>query len=316
MAKVLITGGAGFIGGHCARKFRDAGWEVKLFDCVSIEEDDPLVHSGCTVQNGDVRDEQAVNRAIEGCDAVVHLAAVVSVPQSIENPAETMDINVQGTQNILNASQRSNLRHVIIASSAAVYGEQEMMPVDEAVAVEPLSPYGESKVRNERDVVSARNEGLNAIALRFFNVYGPKQSYESGYASLIPLFVNKMIRKEQPEIHGDGLQSRDFIHVDDLANAIVKLATLSERFPTPVANVATQTQTSVLEIFEAIDYHLTKKHHYPSIRPQFISTRAGDIKHSCGSNSRLKATIDWVPNVDLKDGLSELVDEGIRSSLE
>lgn len=316
MAKVLITGGAGFIGGHCARKFRDAGWEVKLFDCASIEEDDPLVHSGCTVQNGDVRDEQAVNRAIEGCDAVVHLAAVVSVPQSIENPAETMDINVQGTQNILNASQRSNLRHVIIASSAAVYGEQEMMPVDEAVAVEPLSPYGESKVRNERDVVSARNEGLNAIALRFFNVYGPKQSYESGYASLIPLFVNKMIRKEQPEIHGDGLQSRDFIHVDDLANAIVKLATLSERFPTPVANVATQTQTSVLEIFEAIDYHLTKKHHYPSIRPQFISTRAGDIKHSCGSNSRLKATIDWVPNVDLKDGLSELVDEGIRSSLE
>ena len=254
MAKVLITGGAGFIGGHCARKFRDAGWEVKLFDCASIEEDDPLVHSGCTVQNGDVRDEQAVNRAIEGCDAVVHLAAVVSVPQSIENPAETMDINVQGTQNILNASQRSNLSHVIIASSAAVYGEQEMMPVDEAVAVEPLSPYGESKVRNERDVVSARNEGLNAIALRFFNVYGPKQSYESGYASLIPLFVNKMIRKEQPEIHGDGLQSRDFIHVDDLANAIVKLATLSERFPTPVANVATQTQTSVLEIFEAIDY--------------------------------------------------------------
>ena len=178
MAKVLITGGAGFIGGHCARKFRDAGWEVKLFDCVSIEKDDPLVHSGCTVQNGDVRDEQAVNRAIEGCDAVVHLAAVVSVPQSIENPAETMDINVQGTQNILNASQRSNLSHVIIASSAAVYGEQEMMPVDEAVAVEPLSPYGESKVRNERDVVSARNEGLNAIALRFFNVYGPKQSYD------------------------------------------------------------------------------------------------------------------------------------------
>jgi UDP-glucose 4-epimerase len=316
MAKVLITGGAGFIGRHCAREFLDAGWEVRLFDCVPVEEEDPLVKSGCSVQNGDVRDEQAVELAMEDCDAIVHLAAVVSVPQSMEDPDETMDINVRGTRNILNASQRLNLSHVIIASSAAVYGEHGTMPLDEAAKLEPFSPYGESKVHNEKDVVRARKEGLNAIALRFFNVYGPNQSNASGYASLIPLFVEKMIRGEQPQIHGDGLQSRDFIHVSDLANAIVKLSTLSECFPIPVANVATQTQTSVLDIFETINEHLTLTHHYDSVQPQFISPRAGDITHSCGSNARLKSTIDWLPNVDLNDGLRKLIDEGMRSSLQ
>ena len=316
MAKVLITGGAGFIGRHCAQKFLDAGWEVRLLDSVPIEENDFLVISGCSVLNGDVRDEQAVERAIKDCDAVVHLAAVVSVPQSMEDPEKTMDINVRGTRNILEASQRLNLNHVIIASSAAVYGENGTIPLDEKTILKPFSPYGESKVHNEIDVERARKAGLNAIALRFFNVYGSNQSNVSGYASLIPSFIEKMIRREQPQIHGDGLQSRDFIHVSDLANAIVKLSTLSERFPAPVANVATQTQTTVMDIFETINDHLIQTHHYASIQPQFISARAGDITHSCGSNARLKSTIDWLPSVKVNDGLRQLIDEKIRGSLQ
>ncbi len=308
MARVLITGGAGFIGRHCARHFLNHGWDVRLFDCVSIEDEDPLVESGCSVQIGDVRDEKAVDLAMKDCDAVVHLAAVVSVPESIQNPGKTIDINVGGTRNVLASAQRLGLTHAIFASSAAVYGEQGTLPLDEATALESLSPYGESKITNEKDVETARNHGLNAIALRFFNVYGPGQSISSGYASLIPLFIDRLIQCERPTIFGDGMQTRDFIHVDDLTNAIVKLASLSKPYSVSVANVATQTQTSVLDVFKVINQHLVLNHHLPSMLPEFSSPRQGDIIHSYGSISKLQSIIEWQPQVGLEEGLSTLIE--------
>ena len=313
MARVLITGGAGFIGRHCARRFLERGWEVSLFDCAPIENDDPLVESGCIVHLGDVRDQQAVGLAMEGCDAVVHLAARVSVPESVQNPVETMEINVGGTRNVLAAAQRLGLSHAVFASSAAVYGEQGALPITEANSLEPLSPYGESKIINEKDVATARNQGLNAIALRFFNVYGPGQSISSGYASLIPLFIDRLIRRQPPTIFGDGEQTRDFIHVEDLTHAIVKLASLSTPYVVPVANVATQTQTSVLDVFKVINQHLVLNHHMPSMQPEFSSPRQGDIMHSYGSISKLKSVIDWQPQVGLKEGLSALIEHQKRS---
>ena len=313
MARVLITGGAGFIGRHCARRFVDQGWDVTLFDYAPIEDDDPLVESGCAVHIGDVRDQQAVGLAMQGCDAVVHLAALVSVPESIENPDKTMDINVRGTQNVLAAAQRLGLAHAIFASSAAVYGEQEVLPIIEATALESLSPYGESKIINERDVTNARNQGLNAIALRFFNVYGPGQSSSSGYASLIPLFIGKLIQCERPTIFGDGMQTRDFIHVKDLTYAIVKLASLSKPFSFPVANVATQTQTSVLDVYQVINHHLVTNYELPSIEPMYSVARPGDIMHSFGSISRLQSIIEWQPQVGLEEGLSGLIEHQKRS---
>ena len=313
MARVLITGGAGFIGRHCARRFLERGWEVSLFDCAAIENDDPLVESGCIVHLGDVRDQQAVGLAMEGCDAVVHLAALVSVPESIQNPDQTMDINVGGTRNVLAAAQGLGLSHAIFASSAAVYGEQGVLPILEATALKSLSPYGESKIINEKDITTARNQGLNAIALRFFNVYGPGQSVSSGYASLIPLFIDRLIQRQRPTIFGDGMQTRDFIHVDDLALAIVKLASLSEPFSFPVSNVATQTQTSVLDVFEAINHHLVANHEFPSLEPNYSVARPGDIMHSFGSNSRLQSLIEWQPQVSLKEGLSALIEHQKRS---
>lgn len=313
MARVLITGGAGFIGRHCARRFVDQGWDVTLFDYAPIEDDDPLVESGCAVHIGDVRDQQAVGLAMQGCDAVVHLAAVVSVPESIENPDKTMDINVGGTQNVLAAAQRLGLAHAIFASSAAVYGEQVILPITEATALESLSPYGESKIINERDVTTARNQGLNAIALRFFNVYGPGQSISSGYASLIPLFIDQLIQHERPTIFGDGMQTRDFIHVEDIARAIVKLTSLSKPYVVPVANIATQTQTSVLDVFEVINHHLVTNHEFPSIEPIYSVARQGDIMHSYGSISTLKSVINWQPQVALEEGLSALIEHQKRS---
>ena len=313
MAKVLITGGAGFIGRHCARRFVEQGWDVSILDCAPIEEDDPFLASRCIVHIGDVRDEQAVGLAMEGCDAVVHLAAVVSVSESIENPDKTMDINVGGTQNVLAAAQRLGLAHAIFASSAAVYGEQGVLPIIEANALESLSPYGESKIINEKDITTARNQGLNAIALRFFNVYGPGQSVSSGYASLIPLFIDHLIQRQRPTIFGDGMQTRDFIHVEDLTHAIVKLASLSKPFSFPVANVATQTQTSVLDVFQAINHHLVTNYELPSIEPIYSVARPGDIMHSFGSSSRLQSIIDWQPRVGLKQGLSALIEHQKRS---
>tara|TARA_B110000003_G_scaffold231311_1_gene233804 strand:+ start:225 stop:1175 length:951 start_codon:yes stop_codon:yes gene_type:complete len=313
MAKVLITGGAGFIGRHCARRFLEQGWEVSLFDCAPIESDDPFVESGCIVHLGDVRDQQAVVLAMEGCDAVVHLAALVSVPESIQNPEQTMNINVGGTRNVLAAAQRLGLSHAVFASSAAVYGEQGALPIIEATALESLSPYGESKIINERDITTARNQGLNAIALRFFNVYGPGQSVSSGYASLIPLFIDHLIQRQRPTIFGDGMQTRDFIHVEDLTHAIVKLASLSKPFSFPVANVATQTQTSVLDVFQAINHHLVTNYELPSIEPIYSVARPGDIMHSFGSSSRLQSIIDWQPRVGLKQGLSALIEHQKRS---
>ena len=180
-------------------------------------------------------------------------------------------------------------------------------------ALESLSPYGESKIINERDITTARNQGLNAIALRFFNVYGPGQSVSSGYASLIPLFIDRLIQRQRPTIFGDGLQTRDFIHVDDLALAIVKLASLSQPFSFPVSNVATQTQTSVLDVFEAINHHLVANHEFPSIEPNYSVARPGDIMHSFGSNSRLQSLIEWKPQVGLKEGLSALIEHQKRS---
>ena len=308
MARVLITGGAGFIGRHCARHFLNHGWEVRLFDCVPIEDEDPLVESGCSVQVGDVRDEKAIDLAMENCDAVVHLAAVVSVPESIQNPGKTIDINVGGTRNVLASAQRLGISHAIFASSAAVYGGQGTLPLDEATPLESLSPYGESKILNEKDIKNARNQGLNAIALRFFNVYGPGQSVSSGYASLIPMFIDRLTHGERPTIFGDGMQTRDFIHVDDLTNAIVKLASLSKPYAVPVANVATQTQTSVLDVFNAINQHLVLTHHSPSVEPIFSPPRIGDIVHSYGSISKLESMIEWQPQVDLEEGLSALIE--------
>lgn len=316
MARVLITGGAGFIGRHCARRFLEQGWDVSLFDCAPIENNDPLVESGCVVHTGDVRDMQAVGLAMEECDAVVHLAARVSVPESIQNPDETMDINVGGTRNVLAAAQQLGLSHAVFASSAAVYGEQGVLPIIEATALESLSPYGESKIINERDITTARNQGLNAIALRFFNVYGPGQSVSSGYASLIPLFIDRLIQRERPSIFGDGSQTRDFIHVEDLTHAIVKLASLSKPFSFPVANVATQTQTSVLDVFEAINQHLIANHEFPNIDPIYSIARPGDIMHSFGSNSRLQSLIKWQPQIGLKEGLSALIEHQKRGDSE
>lgn len=309
MATVLITGGAGFIGRHCANRFLKEGWDVRLLDIVSIPKNDPILNPGYIEHVGDVSSLHAVKSAMLGCDAVIHLAAIVSVPKSIQEPEKTIRVNVNGTKNVLECAKVCGVSRILVASSAAVYGDVEHQPIEETAPLISLSPYGESKRVNEQDVEIARLDGLNSLALRFFNVYGPGQNQTSGYASVIPNFVEKMMKGERPTIFGDGLQTRDFIHVSDLVEAMYKLCIEELPFKYAVANVSTQMQTTVLEVVKTINQHL--KTHTPlrHIKPLHTPPRAGDIVHSFGSNSRLKSMIRWTPRTELSEGISSLIDE-------
>ena len=309
MATVLITGGAGFIGRHCANKFLKEGWDVRLLDIVSIAKNDPILNPGYHALVGDIGSLKAVKSAMHGCDAVIHLAAIVSVPKSIQEPEKTMQVNVDGTKNVLECAKVCGVSKILVASSAAVYGDGEHLPIEETAHSIALSPYGESKIINERDVNSARSGGLNALALRFFNVYGPGQNQTSGYASVIPNFVEKMTKCERPTIFGDGLQTRDFIHVSDLVDAMYKLCIEKLPFKHSVVNVSTQTQTTVLDVVETINQHLEAHRPLQQIKPIHTPPRPGDIMHSYGSNSRLKSMIRWTPRTELSEGISSLIHE-------
>jgi len=308
MATVLITGGAGFIGRHCAREFLNNYWTVKLLDTKKIEEDDELVISGCIPYVGDIQAIKSLENAMSGCDAVVHLAALVSVPKSIEDPQSTFDVNEVGTRNVLRCASKMNVGNTIVASSAAVYGDHPDVPLKESASLQFLSPYAESKAANERDVERHRNKGMNAIALRFFNVYGPGQHLSSGYASLIPTFVDAMLKGNSPTIYGDGTQTRDFIHVTDLAEAVFALADCDEKYDFPIANVASESQISVNEVVETINQCLKSTHKQKEIVPLYSEPREGDILHSFGSKSRLEEMINWKPKTEFKQGITSLIE--------
>jgi UDP-glucose 4-epimerase len=313
MSKVLLTGGTGFIGVKCCQVLLDAGWSVHVLDSRPPKSDSTFYGDDkFSFQQGNICSAMDVEKAIEGCDAVVHLAAQISVPESFEHPEENYHTNVVGTQIILDAALSHGITSLVSASSAAVYGDADQLPLSEVHAGSCLSPYAESKWENEHQIQQSRKDGLNAIALRFFNVYGPGQSATGGYASVIPKFVDMVSMGEAPTIYGDGSQTRDFVHVRDVSMAILKLLELQEPFSHSVANVCSQTELSVIELIEIINRCFVQN---GSIEEplQSISTdsRQGDIHRSCGNNSRLQSMINWDTGVDFEDGISELVNQVI-----
>ena len=309
MASVLITGGAGFIGRHVVRQFLERGWQVVVLDVHEFSESERKEMGSFTAIQGDINSKESLREAMESCDAVVHLAARVSVPQSIQEPEKTMFINVEGTENVLQCALDAGISKVVVASSAAVYGSWPEMPLLESAPVECLSPYAESKAANEKQVVAFRNKGLNAIALRFFNVYGPGQRYDSAYASLIPLFLHSMKNGKRPTIHGTGEQTRDFVHVHDLAKAVHAMVARSNPYEYSVANVASQTQISVLDVVQSINQCLNERKKMEAIVPLHGDVREGDVMHSCGSNKRIQEMIDWMPEIGFTEGIASLLDD-------
>ena len=309
MKKVLITGGAGFIGNHVAQVLLKQGLEVKIYDLK------PSSLSKVESVQGDILDEVQLEQAAYGCDAIVHLAAQISVPRSIENPEETYNINVTGTQNVIACAEKMGIRRVLLASSAAVYGDATAIPLKEEIIGTLLSPYATSKYDNEHQVVLARERGLEAVALRFFNVYGPNQSVQGAYAAVIPKVIETITSGQRPVIFGDGQQTRDFVHVQDVAMGIFKLLSIDwDKVHSHVYNIATQQQISILELIEAVNLNCVELGILEApVQPLFENPRIGDIKHSVANIEKIMEQIEWSPTIDFHQGIRTLLEQdGVR----
>ena len=317
MGKLLITGGAGFIGSTLAKIAQKQGWEVRIFDNLSTglkSTADELMNLGVEVVLGDIRDEDLLHSAVSGCDAVAHLAAQFSVPLSVANPQETMSINVDGTANVLDACFSHGIKRMVMASSAAVYGEAESLPLKEEDAGQVLSPYAESKWKNEAQILESRTKGLQATALRFFNVYGVGQRPDGAYAAVVPKFADMMAQGIVPQINGDGMHTRDFVHVHDVCSALLSLLDGEWKAePHHVYNVATQTKITLLDLIEAINSTMKEiQTGFELITPTHGPERIGDIRHSMANISRIKNTLGWNPVVSFEEGIDGLVKERLN----
>ena len=309
MKKVLITGGAGFIGNHVAQVLLKQSLEVKIYDLK------PSSLSKVESVQGDILDEVQLEQAAYGCDAIVHLAAQISVPRSIQNPEETYNINITGTQNVIACAEKMGIRRVLLASSAAVYGDATAIPLKEETIGTLLSPYATSKYDNEHQVVLARERGLEAVALRFFNVYGPNQSVQGAYAAVIPKVIETITSGQRPVIFGDGQQTRDFVHVQDVAMGIFQLLSIDwNKVHSHVYNIATQQQISILELIDAVNLNCVELGILEApVQPLFENSRIGDIQHSVANIEKIREQIEWSPTIDFHQGIRTLLEQdGVR----
>lgn len=294
--QVLITGGAGFIGSHIGERFARAGWRVRVLDDLSsgfrhnLGQDWELTHAS-------VIDAAAVGAAIAGCDAVVHLAAFISVPESFERHEHCFRINVDGTHNVLQACVTHGIGKLVFASSSAVYSEAPVRAKLETDCPGPLSPYGISKLEGEHLLGIFREaHGLASCALRLFNVYGPRQRADSAYAAAVPIFMERGLKGEPLTIFGDGHQTRDFVFVGDVADAVF-LAATSETCG--VFNVGTASETRVLELADTI-VRITGGVGEHDFQP----SRKGDARASCADIASIRQALGWSPAHTLEQGLT------------
>lgn len=305
MMKVLITGGSGFIGKNLSEVLQLNGLDVRVYDL------DASTVPGVESVQGDILDKKRLMEAVQGCNAIVHLAAQVSVARSFEYPDETFSINVSGTQNVLSCAEKTNIKRIIVASSAAVYGDATAIPLEEKTTGNLLSPYASSKAENELQIIQARLKGVEAVALRFFNVYGVHQRIGSTYAAVVPSMVHSIVDGKSPTVFGDGLQTRDFVHANDVALCVLKLLEVSwDKVKSPVYNVASQSQISILELINIINKQcIEMKISLQPVNPVFREGRQGDIKHSTASIARIVRDIGWKPAIPFQQGIRELIEK-------
>jgi UDP-glucose 4-epimerase len=312
MSRYLITGGAGFIGSNIADALIERGHSVVVLDDLSTGSRDNLAQLGDAVEliEGDIRDAETCLRAAEGCDGIYHEAALVSVPHSIEAPRDNHDINITGTFNILEAARANGVGRIVFASSAAVYGDNPELPKREEMLPEPKSPYALAKLNGEHYLCNyADIFGIEAVALRYFNVFGPRQNPSSPYSGVISIFVDRVSKGLPVTIFGDGEQSRDFVNVADVVQAnLLAMGVEAGIQKTGDAsfhlfNVATNRQTNLLKLLETLEEICETR-----VERVFKEERGGDIKHSLADIGRTVAVLGYQPQVELKDGLAELVD--------
>ena len=304
--KVLVTGGAGFIGSHVVDRLVTEGYQVRVLDDLSTGKLDNIqrhLNSGkVELVKGDIRDASLVEDSLDGVNAVLHFAALVSVPLSIENPNLTFDINLAGTLNLLRASAEQHVDRFVFISSCAVCGDPEVLPVTEQTKPNPISPYAESKLLGERYCLGfSERQLLNAVVLRFFNVYGPRQTMND-YSGVITRFLERCSQNLPLTIYGDGSQTRDFVNVSDVASAV--LAAMESKAKSEVFNVGSGKRTTINELAKII-VELTGAGSEISYGPP----RAGDIKDSYGDISKAQKLLGYKPKVSLRAGLRTMVKE-------
>lgn len=303
-SKVLVTGGAGFIGSHLVDKLISRGYSVVVLDNFHSEEMESfrevLGRASFEVIEGDIRDRKAVREAMDGVDAVVHLAALIDVEESVNNPLETHDVNVNGTLNVLNEAVRSGVRKLLFASSTAVYGEGNPLPLEEEHSLNPISPYAASKVSAEY-YCKAFNScyGLSTVVLRFFNVYGLGQK-NGAYNGVITRFLQNALKGEPLIVYGDGKQTRDFILVDDVVEATL-LALENANSKGETFNVCTGKPTAVNELVQIVKEVLKR-----DLKVIYDKPRKGDIKNNYGDPSKAEEILGFKAKLSLREGLERL----------
>jgi UDP-glucose 4-epimerase len=299
--KVLISGGAGFIGSHLVEYYQNRAEEIRVIDDLSTGSRSNLKGFGYRWIEGCITSEETVKRAVQGIDIVVHLGALISVPESIREPIAYNRVNVEGTLKLLEAAVQAGVRKFVVASSAAVYGNNPTIPKTEGMAPEPGSPYAVTKLDCEYYCkIYQENTPIETAALRFFNVFGPRQDPKSAYAAAVPAFIERALKNEPITIYGDGQQTRDFVYVKDLVEVLALAAETPEI--RGVYNVGYGEQTTIINIAEQIVKCAKSSSH---IRHE--AARAGDVRHSRASVEKLLAT-GWKPSYNIERGLQETLD--------
>ena len=304
--KVLITGGAGFIGSNLADELIRQGARVRMIDDFStgFRENLDEIAGDFDFIEGDINDDAAVAKAIEGVEVVFHQAALPSVPRSVEDPAETHRVCVDGTFNMLVKAKGAGVRRFIYAASSSAYGDQPTLPKVETMRPDPLSPYAVAKLTGElycRAFYSVY--GMETVALRYFNVFGPRQNPASMYSGVISRFIDALMTKHAPVIYGDGEQSRDFTYIANVVDANIKAAQTTKGLGETM-NVANGERISLNELLSV----LKKITGTPEAAAEFQASRSGDVKHSQADNARAVECLGYSEMVGLEDGLRNTID--------
>ncbi len=305
MANYLVTGGAGFIGGHLVHSLVGQGHNVRVLDNFSTGKRTNLedVASSVEIIDGDMRDYDTCLNAADNIDMIFHQAAIPSVPRSVDNPFASHDTNINGTFNVLMAATKRNCRRVIYAASSSAYGDTDVLPKHEAIRPEPLSPYAVQKLAGEM-YGRAFYEcfGLETIALRYFNVFGPRQDPKSQYAAAIPAFVTSILNDEPPTVYGDGTQTRDFTFIENVVHANILAANASETKGQAI-NIACGQKVSVNDIIATINDLLGKK-----VPTNYVPRRKGDVMHSLADITQARQLIGYETKVSFDEGLKQAID--------
>lgn len=304
MSFYLVTGGGGFIGCNLVRALLERGDRVRVLDNFATGKRSNLAEFQDRIElvEADIRDRDAVESAVAGVDYVLHQAALGSVPRSVQDPITSNEVNVNGTINMLWAAKQAQVKRFVFASSSSVYGDTPTLPKDEGMAPNPISPYATSKLAGERYALSFYYVyGLPTVALRYFNVFGPKQDPDSQYAAVIPRFITALMNGKSPVVFGDGEQSRDFTYIDNVVQANLHACT-SAQAPGHFMNVACGERFSLNTLLRHLNEIMKTE-----ISAIYENGRAGDVKHSMASIARAQELLSFSPQIKFQEGLQRTV---------